>query len=94
MKICVYAIAKNEAKFAARWAASMREADEIYVLDTGSEDDTDSILRKHHVHVAQAKINRWTNEYNKLLRASKLPSKLDRAKVSGYHKIKVATEAV
>ena len=59
MKICVYAIAKNEAKFAARWAASMREADEIYVLDTGSEDDTDSILRKHHVHVAQAKINPW-----------------------------------
>ena len=59
MKICVYAIAKNEAKFAARWASSMREADEIYVLDTGSEDDTDSILRKHHVHVAQAKINPW-----------------------------------
>ena len=28
MKICVYAIAKNEAKFAARWAASMGEADE------------------------------------------------------------------
>ena len=26
MKICVYAIAKNEAKFAARWAASMSEA--------------------------------------------------------------------
>ena len=45
MKICVYAIAKNEAKFAARWAASMSEADEIYVLDTGSEDNTADILR-------------------------------------------------
>ena len=59
MKICVYAIAKNEAKFAARWAASMREADEVYVLDTGSEDDTGSILREHHVHVVQAKIAPW-----------------------------------
>ena len=59
MKICVYAIAKNESKFAARWAASMREADEVYVLDTGSEDDTGSILREHHVHVVQAKIAPW-----------------------------------
>ena len=28
MKVIVYAICKNESKFAARWAASMGEADE------------------------------------------------------------------
>ena len=39
-KVCVYAIAKDEAKFAARWAESMGEADAVYVLDTGSSDDT------------------------------------------------------
>ena len=40
MKICVYAIAKNEEKFVERWVSSMREADGIYVLDTGSTDRT------------------------------------------------------
>lgn len=44
-RICVYAIAKNEEKFAARWAESMSEADEIVVLDTGSSDSTTEILR-------------------------------------------------
>ena len=44
-KICVYAICKNEAKFAARWMASMGEADGVYALDTGSEDGTAELLR-------------------------------------------------
>lgn len=34
-KICVYAISKNEEKFVSRWVDSMKEADDIYVLDTG-----------------------------------------------------------
>ena len=40
MKICVYAICKNEEKFVPKWVESMKEADEIYVLDTGSTDNT------------------------------------------------------
>lgn len=43
-KICVYAIAKNEAKNAEAWYNSMKEADLVIVLDTGSEDDTVDIL--------------------------------------------------
>ena len=39
-KICVYAICKNESQFVERWYESMREADYVCVLDTGSEDDT------------------------------------------------------
>lgn len=35
-KICVYAICKNEEKFVSRWVESMKEADKIFVLDTGS----------------------------------------------------------
>ena len=38
MKVSVYAIAKDEGKFCARWMDSMREADEVVVLDTGSMD--------------------------------------------------------
>ena len=39
-KVYVYAISKNEEKFVSRWVKSMKEADEIYVLDTGSTDNT------------------------------------------------------
>ena len=39
-KVCVYAICKNEEKFVNKWVKSMSEADEIYVLDTGSTDNT------------------------------------------------------
>ncbi|MEI3499576.1 MAG: glycosyltransferase [Bacilli bacterium] len=45
-KIVVYAISKNEEKFVDRWVDSMQEADEIYVLDTGSTDKTVSKLKK------------------------------------------------
>jgi tetratricopeptide (TPR) repeat protein len=39
-KICVYAIAKNEAKHVYRWHNSIKDADHIHVLDTGSNDST------------------------------------------------------
>lgn len=51
MKICVYAIAKNESKFVEQWVKSMSEADEIHVLDTGSTDDTVDLLKRLGVHV-------------------------------------------
>ena len=46
LKIAVYAICKNEEKFVDRWVASMKEADSIYVLDTGSKDKTVQKLKK------------------------------------------------
>lgn len=57
--IYVYAICKNEEKFAARWMQSMREADGVYVLDTGSTDNTVNILREHGAHVTQKIITPW-----------------------------------
>ena len=50
-KICVYAIAKNEAHNVDKWVESMSEADSIVVLDTGSTDDTVEKLRAHGVYV-------------------------------------------
>lgn len=47
MKICVYAICKNEEKFVLDWLKSMEEADYICVLDTGSTDGTVELLRAH-----------------------------------------------
>lgn len=49
MKICVYAIAKNESKFVERWYNSVKEADYICVLDTGSTDDTYEKLKSLNI---------------------------------------------
>ena len=59
MKVCVYAIAKNEEKFVSRWVKSMKEADEIFVLDTGSTDNTVAELKKLGVNVTVKKIEPW-----------------------------------
>ncbi len=58
-KVCVYAICKNEEKFVDRWVNSMKEADEIYVLDTGSSDNTVEKLKKLGVKVVQEEIKPW-----------------------------------
>lgn len=58
-KIAVYAISKNEEKFVERWVNSMKEADEIYVLDTGSTDNTVSKLKELGVNVVQEIIKPW-----------------------------------
>lgn len=53
MKICVYAIAKNESKFVQRWYDSVKEADYVCVLDTGSTDDTYKKLKKLNIITKQ-----------------------------------------
>ncbi|MBR1718238.1 MAG: glycosyltransferase [Bacilli bacterium] len=58
-KVCVYAICKNEEKYVDKWYESMKEADEIYVLDTGSTDNTVEKLKKHNIHVKKHIINPW-----------------------------------
>lgn len=58
-RVYVYAISKNEEKFADRWYASMREADGVFVLDTGSTDATVSRLRALGATVEEAAISPW-----------------------------------
>ena len=59
-KICIYAISKNESMFVDRWYESVKDADKIYVLDTGSTDDTVDKLRvKDKVIVKEEKIFPW-----------------------------------
>ncbi len=58
-KVCVYAICKNESKFVERWVNSMKEADQIYVLDTGSSDDTVKLLKSLGVKVKVEEIKPW-----------------------------------
>lgn len=59
MKICVYAICKNEEKFVNRWFESMKEADDIVVLDTGSTDNTVKLLKEKGVKIKTKIIKPW-----------------------------------
>ncbi len=58
-KVCVYTICLNEEKFVDRWYESMKEADEIFVLDTGSSDNTVKLLESKGVKVKTKKIAPW-----------------------------------
>lgn len=58
-KVVVYAICKNEEKFVDRWVESMKEADEMVVLDTGSDDGTVKKLKEHNVFVKTKRITPW-----------------------------------
>ena len=53
MKVVVYAICKNEEAHIKRWYESMKEADEIYVLDTGSSDNSVNLLKSLGVNVKE-----------------------------------------
>lgn len=59
MKIYVYAISKNESKFVERFLNSVSECDGVFVLDTGSSDDTVQKLRASGAFVTQKNIEPW-----------------------------------
>ena len=76
-KVCVYAISKNEEKFVERWVKSMKEADEIYVLDTGSSDGTVNKLKKLGVNVLEKKIVPWRFDVARNLSLDMIPKDAD-----------------
>ena len=58
-KICVYAITKNEEQFVEKWYESMKEADSVVVLDTGSTDNTVNKLKELGATVEVKVIDPW-----------------------------------
>ena len=58
-KVCVYAICKNESNFINRWYESVKDADYICILDTGSTDNTINEIKKYPIIYKQKVINPW-----------------------------------
>ena len=77
MKICVYTISKNEEKFVDRWVNSMNEADSIYVLDTGSTDNTVEKLKNKGVIVKTKEIKPWRFDIARNLSLEMVPEDCD-----------------
>lgn len=59
MKLAVYAIAKNEQHHVRRWYESVKDADMVFVLDTGSEDQTYAILQELALEVNNLRVARF-----------------------------------
>ncbi len=59
MKIVISAISKNEAKFVKRFCKSAKDADAIYIADTGSDDGTAELGRKCGAIVHDICITPW-----------------------------------
>jgi glycosyltransferase involved in cell wall biosynthesis len=77
MKICVYAISKNEAQFAARFCDAADEADLIFVADTGSTDNTVEILRSKGARVESISIKPWRFDDARNAAIAMLPDDID-----------------
>jgi len=76
-KIAVYAICKNEEQFVDRWVDSMSEADEIYVTDTGSSDNTVEKLKNRGVNVNVINLGFWRFDVARNISLSFVPSDVD-----------------
>ena len=77
MKVCVYAIAKDEEKFVDGWFDSMSEADEICVLDTGSADNTAKRLKQLGATVKTQKIDPFRFDVARNLSLKLVPKDAD-----------------
>lgn len=59
LKICVYAISKNEEQFVRRFYESAKDADLILLADTGSTDNTIDIARECGITVYEINVTPW-----------------------------------
>jgi glycosyltransferase involved in cell wall biosynthesis len=59
VKIAVYAIAKNEEQFVERWYNSAKDADYLFILDTGSTDNTVKIAKDLGINVEIQSFDSW-----------------------------------
>jgi glycosyltransferase involved in cell wall biosynthesis len=77
MKICVYAISKNEEKFVEKFCNSAKSADMILIADTGSQDGTVNLARKHGAQVFSISINPWRFDKARDAALALIPADID-----------------
>ncbi len=78
MRHCIYAIAKNESENVGAFMAAAHECSlPVYVLDTGSADDTVERLLRAGAHVATAEIDPWAFDAARNTALTMVPETLD-----------------
>ena len=77
MKIAVYTISKNEEKHAEKFMQHCRDADLVVIGDTGSTDDTTTIIQDNGGHVVNVTVSPWRFDTARNTVLSLLPSDID-----------------
>jgi tetratricopeptide (TPR) repeat protein len=77
LKICVYAIAKNESQFVERFCAAARDADCIVIADTGSTDNTVTLSRQHGAIVHEISVQPWRFDHARNAALMLVPADID-----------------
>jgi glycosyltransferase involved in cell wall biosynthesis len=77
MKICVNAIAKNEANFIPRFCESAKDADLILIADTGSTDGLVEEARKHGAVVHEICVSPWRFDIARNAALALVPKDID-----------------
>jgi tetratricopeptide (TPR) repeat protein len=77
LRICVYAISKNEAHFVPRFCESAKEADMILIADTGSTDGLPEVARVHGAVVHDICITPWRFDLARNAALALIPRDMD-----------------
>lgn len=75
--MAVYAIALNEEQFVSRWAESAKDADYLFIADTGSTDGTIELAKLHNIHIARCRISPWRFDDARNFALANLPDDID-----------------
>ena len=60
-KVCIYCICKNESKFVDRFMDAVEELkDHVYILDTGSTDNTVELFKRRGAHIQKKEYEHFT----------------------------------
>ncbi len=76
-KIAVYSIAKNEEQFVERWYNSAKNADHLFMLDTGSSDNTVKIAKELGINVEIQSFDPWRFDIAQNAALNALPKDID-----------------
>ena len=77
MKICVYAISKNESMFVERFCESAKDADLILIADTGSVDNTVELAKECGAAVYNISISPWRFDLARNAAMALIPADFD-----------------
>lgn len=77
MKVAVYTIALNEAKFIEKWYESAKDADYLLIADTGSDDNTLLLASELGIEVASISVSPWRFDSSRNAALALLPSDID-----------------
>lgn len=76
-KFAVYAIAKNEEQFVERWYNSAKDADYLFILDTGSTDNTVKIAKELGINIEIQSFDPWRFDAARNVALDIIPKDID-----------------